>query len=179
MKAWRRILASVALLASTQSFAADQASNWKKKLFYRLTAHPLFETTLYKDEALIMELAGKYYAAIAVVGSDSSSLVCAYAAPFETTVGAAPGSYVLEPRYICDSSLHLKPYLGYFEVKYPWCGGEVCANPAIGVGNLDILPEYDFSLEKLPKILPVKIEGRFLGGGFDPSLPVAGIPFQG
>lgn len=178
MKAWRHILASVALLASAQGFSADRVADWKKKLFHRLTSHPLFETTLYQNQALIMERAGKFYAAIAVVDSDSSSLVCAYAAPFEASVGAAPGSYVLEPRYICDSNVHLKPYLGYFEVKYPWCGGEVCANPAIGVGNLDILPEYDFSLEKLPRILPVKIEGRF-NTPFDPSLPVAGIPFQG
>lgn len=178
MQAWRHILASVALLASTQGLSADYTADWKKRLFHRLTAHPAFETTLHKEQALIMERSGNFYAAIAVVSSESSSLICAYAAPFETTVGAQPGSYVLKPGYICDSNLHLKPYLGFFEVKFPWCGGEVCANPAIGVGNLDILPEYDFSLEKLPRILPVKIEGRF-NTPFDPSLPIAGIPFQG
>lgn len=173
MKTWRLALAGLALFASTPSFSAEQTLDWKKRLFLRLSAHPEFETRLYKDQSLIMERDGNYYAAIAVVSSESSSLLCAYAAPFEASIGTEPGSYVLKPAYLCDSSSKLKPYPGYFEVKYPWCGGEVCANPAIGVGNLDILPDQDFSLEKLPVLLPVKVNGRF-GLPFDPSLPVAG-----
>jgi hypothetical protein len=147
-------------------------------MFKRLAAHPAFETTLYKEQALIMEHGAKFYAAIAVVQSEASALVCAYAAPFDASIGAELGSYVLRPQYLCDSSTNLKPYIGYFEVKFPPCAAEVCANPAIGVGNLNILPDYDFSVDKLPAILPVKVKGRF-DFQFDPTLPVAGgLHFQ-
>lgn len=169
MKSWRLALASVALFVSTHVQAAD----WRQAMFQRLVAHPDFETTLYNKQALIMERGGTFYAAVAVVRSDRSNLVCAYAAPFDPGIGSEPGSYVLRPRYLCDSSSYLKPYIGYFELKYPWCGGEVCANPAIGVGNLDILPDYDFPLNRLPPLLPVKVTGRF-DFQYDDSLPIAG-----
>lgn len=178
MKTWRLALASVALFVSTSSYSTVQAADWRQSMFQRLSAHPAFETTLYKDQALIMERGEKFYAAIAVVQSEASALVCAYAAPFDPSIGAELGSYVLKPQYLCDSNAKLKPYVGYFEVKFPPCSAEVCANPAIGVGNLDILPDYDFSVDKLPVVLPVKVRGRF-DFQFDPSLPVAGgLHFQ-
>lgn len=173
MKTWRLALASVALFVSTSGFSRAPATDWRQLMFERLTAHPDFETTLYTKQALIMERGGTFYAAVAVVQSEISSLVCAYAAPFPVNIGDKPGAYVLKPRYLCDSDANLKPYIGYFEIKYPWCGGEVCANPAIGVGNLDILPDYDFPVTKLPPLLPVKVTGRF-DFQYDASLPVAG-----
>jgi hypothetical protein len=183
MKTWRLALASVALFVSTSGFSKAPANDWRQQLFERLAMHPDFTTTLYSKQALIMERAGTFYAAIAVVQSEVSPLVCAYAAPFPVNIGERLGSYVLKPRYLCDTDTKLKPYIGYFEVKYPGCGGEVCANPAIGVGNLDILPDFsgnndlpwntDLPFTKLPKLLPVKVTGRF-DLQYDASLPVAG-----
>jgi hypothetical protein len=178
MKTLRLAWASLALLATT---VRAEAADWRESLFQRLASHPAFETKIYDEQTLIMERSGTFYAAIAVVRSDESPLVCAYAAPFDPGIGAQPGAYVLRLRYVCDTDKKLKPYIGYFELKYPWCGGQVCANPAIGVGNLDILPDYELPLislplDRLPKLLPVTVTGRF-DFQYDASLPVAGRPF--
>jgi hypothetical protein len=173
MKIRHHALLCLAMTAASTSFAGEAPKSWHQKLFQNLRSHPDFETTLYKDQTLIMEREGRFYAAVAVVQSESSRLLCAYAAPFEADIGTEPGTYVLKPQYVCDLDTRLKPYTGYFAIKYPPCQAEVCANPAIGVGNLHVRPEYDFTLDRLPLRLPVKVEGRF-NVPFDASLPVAG-----
>lgn len=174
MLAWRQcFLSFMILIVSTHSLAAGKSMSRGQWLFERLAAHPAFETTLYKDEALILTQGEKFYAAFAVVSSPKSPWLCAYAAPFEPSIGTQPGNYLLKPRYICNEWMELQAYAGLFELKIPPCGGQVCANPAIGVGNLLILPEYGLSLDNLPFVLPVKIDGR-LRNSFDPSIPVAG-----
>jgi hypothetical protein len=161
------------MTTASPGFASSAAKSWSQRLFQSLTVHPEFATSLYKDEALILEHNGSFYAALAVVQSESSPVLCAYAARFEADIGTEPGNHVLTTQYVCDLNSRLKPYTGYFAIKYPPCAAEVCANPAIGVGNLHVLPDYDFNLDKLPLRLPVKVEGRF-NVPFDSSVPVAG-----
>ncbi|HYX34182.1 MAG TPA: hypothetical protein VE954_13845 [Oligoflexus sp.] len=159
------------LMISATAFAANKSPDWNQWLFHKLVDHPQFEATLYTEKALILRRDDNFYAAFAVVQSETSSFLCAYAAAFDSLIGNEPGAYTFKPRYICDDASRLSPYDGLFVVKYPGCGAEICANPAIGVGNLDILPDSNFSLDRLPIRLPVKVDARIR---FDPSLPIAG-----
>ncbi|WP_141735562.1 hypothetical protein [Oligoflexus tunisiensis] len=174
MNAWPRILwLALSLIVSAKSLAASKAPDWEKWIFERLAKHPEFEVTLHADEAVILTHGAEYYAAFAVVKSEIHPLICAYAAVIDPAIGTEPGHYTLKPGYICGDRTAIQPYDGLFEVKIPWCGGEVCANPAIGVGNLKVRPDRSLTLDNLPSKLPVKVDGHLLHH-FDPSLPVAG-----
>jgi hypothetical protein len=174
MRARPRILwLALSLIVSAKALAAGQDPDWEKWIFDRLVAHPDFTATLHTDEAVILNRGTNYYSAFAVVQSRKHSLICAYAAAINPDIGTEPGAYILRPRFLCGDRTELRPYNGLFEVKIPWCGGEVCAHPAIGVGNLKVRPDSKLSFDQLPSQIPVRVEGILLHH-YNPGLPVAG-----